>query len=46
LLEAAGTLRASIAALPDVDLVLSTADAGPAALAAIVRDAIRVRDQP
>jgi hypothetical protein len=41
LLEAAGTLRASIAALPDVDLVLSTADADPAGLAAMVRDAIR-----
>jgi len=40
LLEAAGELAASIAALPDVDLVLDTVDAEPGAVAATIRDAL------
>ena len=38
LLEAAGTLATSIAALPGVDLVLSTVDADPRKVAAAIRD--------
>jgi Rad3-related DNA helicase len=41
LLEAAGALATSIAALPAVDLVLSTVDAEPRRVAAAVRDALR-----
>jgi thymidylate kinase len=40
LLEAARELATSIAALPDVDLVLDTADADPGAVAAKIRDAL------
>ena len=43
LLEAADTLATSIAALPGVDLVLSTADREPGVVAEAVRDAMRPR---
>ena len=41
LLDAAGDLAVTHAALPDVDLVLSTEDANPSAVAATIRDAMR-----
>jgi hypothetical protein len=41
LLEAAGTLAASIAALPGVDLVISTVDTDPVLVATAVRTAMR-----
>jgi hypothetical protein len=41
LLEAVGTLATSIAALPYVDLVLSTVDADPTRIAAAVWDGMR-----
>jgi hypothetical protein len=41
LLEAAGTLAASIAALPGVDLVISTVDTDPVPVATAVRAAMR-----
>ena len=45
LLEAAGALRTSIAALPGVDLVLSTADTDAGAAAAMIRAAMRRKEQ-
>jgi hypothetical protein len=41
LLEAADTLATSIAALPGVNLVLSTVDAEPRRVASAIRDAMR-----